>query len=109
MKWAVLVSRDKRPAILNERHSDWPLFFAAIPRAWTAWISDRPPVRLLGTERVEDHLDIPEPGKWVLAFPPYAAVTLRNGWHARIGLRYDYVDGYYQPSFTIKRLEHLSN
>ncbi len=94
------------------RHNDWWWPFSLIPRRWTAFNSDIPPVKIAGTERAQDHVDIPERGKWILAgvgnlkIPVYFAVTTKAGWHFRIGLfRYDYIDGYYQIfTFTIKRL-----
>lgn len=94
------------------RHDDWPLFFKYVPRSWNAIASDVPPVRIAGTEREEDHLDVPERGRWALAgfkrwkVPVYFAVTTKSGVHFRIGLlRFDYVDGYCTwPTFTVKRL-----
>lgn len=94
------------------RHTDWIWPLSYIPRNWTAFNSDVPPVKIAGTERLEDHLDIPERGKWVLAgvmnlrIPVYFALTTNSGWHFRVGLlRYDFVDEYYQiATFTIKKL-----
>lgn len=96
--------------IPNGRHDDWPWPFSYIPRRWTAFDSDIPPVKLCGTE-TDPHLDIPEQGKWVIAgvgeikLPLYFALTTNSGWHFRIGIRYDFLDRYYTfPSFTIKKL-----
>ena len=85
----------------------WPL--SQIPRHWTAFDSDIPPVKILGT--AEGHLDIPSRGTWALAgvgdipIPVYFAITAENGTHFHIGLfRYDYNGHYYQiPSLTFKR------
>lgn len=125
--WAVWVPNRIRPAILQRgrRHDDWTWPLSKIPRALNAWITDAPYRKIAGTERVEDNLDIPEPGKWVLAWPggalgaiylavlallvwsvglwsllvlpwmSYFAFTTRKGRHGRIGTRKDYVDGYY--------------
>lgn len=104
-RWALLVPRCYRPEILNRPHTDWKLL-KFIPRALTAWIADEAPVKLLGTEREEDHLDIPEPGKWVVAFPLYVAITETNGKHTRFGWRFDYVErpGYYTfPAVTFRK------
>lgn len=93
------------------KHTDWIFPFSEIPRSWNAFASDVPPVKIAGTERPEDHLDIPEKGRWVIAgierlkIPVYFALTTRSGWHFRIGLfRYDYEARYYTwPTFTLKR------
>lgn len=84
-------------------HSDWPKLFRWVPRKWTAIEYSVPPVKIAGTERVEDNLDIPERGRWALAgignlkIPVYFALTTKTGWHFRIGLfRFDYSDFYYQ-------------
>jgi hypothetical protein len=99
-------------SIPTGNHTDWPFPFNRIPRSWTAFESTVPPVKIAGTERVEDNLDIPERGKWVIAgvgglhIPVFFALTTTSGFHIRIGLlRYDYVDSYYTgPTFTIKQL-----
>lgn len=98
-------------SIPSGNHSDWPWPFSYIPRNWTAFNSTIPPIKIAGTE-TDEHLDIPERGKWVIAgferrrIPVYFAMTTLSGWHFRIGLlRYDYVDHYYTgPTFTLKRL-----
>ena len=95
------------------RHDDWIWPLCLIPRRWTAFGSDIPPIKIIGTERAEDHVDIPERGKWVIAgvcnlkIPVYFAATSVSGLHFRIGLfRYDYVDHYYEFfSLTLKRLK----
>ncbi len=88
-------------------HRDWPWPLSYIPRRWTAWESTKLPVKLLGTVGEDEHLDIPKPGKWVLAWPLYFAITTKNLFHFRVGLaRYDFVDHYYQiGTITLKRLK----
>ena len=89
--------------IPNGPHNDWPWPFRYIPRKWTAIASSHPPKKLFGP--ASGNIDIPQPGSWVLAFPPYFAVTTKNHWHTRLGIRYDYNDQYYELiSFTVKRL-----
>lgn len=110
---------------------DWPVIgpilgvitypFGLIPRRWTAFESNTPPVKIWGTERVEDNLDIPERGRWVIAgvgnikLPVYFAFTTTGGRNFRIGLfRYTYPDvngggGYYQVgSFKIGKYKNAS-
>lgn len=91
-------------AIPTGNHNDWLPGFQWIPRSWTAVESDTPPEKIAGT--ATGNLDIPKPGEWVLAWPLYLAITLKNGWHFRIGAaRYDYVDHYYQVgTLSVKKL-----
>ena len=59
---------------------------------------------------------VPARGEWQFSlvqvrahwpfFLPYVAVTLDNGWHARLGCRWDELDAYYSfPSVTIKKIK----
>ncbi len=85
-------------------HNDWPWPFRYIPRRWTAWNSEKPPTRLLGS--ATGHLDITPTGTWALTWPPYLTLRTRKGWHFRIGIRYDYTDHYYTITFpTIKKIK----
>ncbi len=82
-------------------HNDWSWPFSKIPRRWTAF-EGKPPRKLLGNSPATK--PIPDRGHWLVAWPPYLALQTQNGWHFRIGVRWDDVDSYYQvPSFTIKR------
>jgi len=67
--WSYLIPRFLLPVILQERHDDWPRFLNRLPRSLNTWVSSALPIKLLGTELTEDHLDIPAPGKWVIAWP----------------------------------------
>lgn len=95
MKWAVLVNPADRPYPLNLRHNDylWPMSY--IPRSWTAWISNKPPRQLLGSNPPDHHTDIPLDGTWSLAWPLHFAITLKSGLFFHMGLRFDYNDSYY--------------
>jgi len=71
----------------------------AEPRSWSAFFGD--PLReLLGNVRPLQ--PIPQQGHWELTWPLYFAVTSSDGWHFRIGFRWDDVDGYYDLSVSIK-------
>lgn len=81
-----------------------------IPRRWTAFESDIPPLRIWGN--AEGHLDIPvENGTWAVAgvgnwkLPVHFAVRFQGGAVFAIGLqRYDYEDHYYTgPRLTWRR------
>lgn len=96
------------------RHDDWPWPLRYIPRAWTSFCGN-PPDKLLGNQ-FETAVDwkgkvvlypkpIPPPGQWQISWPPYVAVTLKNRWHFRAGVRWDDTDFYFTfPSFKIGRL-----
>src|SRR5262245_8345560 len=103
-KWAMRVHPVKRPPILNEPHGDWK-FFKKIPRALTAFLSLRDPIKILGTAPFFSHFDMPPLGTWVLAWPLFICIRTKSGWLYRDGARRDYVDNYYQwPSGpTLKR------
>jgi hypothetical protein len=94
-------------AVPPGRHTDWPWPLSYIPRSWTAVESQRKPVQVLGTVGKGENLDVPKPGRFTLAWPPYFAVTGPRGIHFRIGVaRYDYVDEYYQiPTVALKRIK----
>jgi hypothetical protein len=84
-------------------HTDWPWPFRFIPRKWTAVPSTTPPKQLAGN--TTGNLDVPKPGEWTVAWPPYVAYTSPSGLHFRLGARFDYNDAYYQiPAFTVKRI-----
>jgi hypothetical protein len=135
--WAVLVAKEERPDILNQKHWDWKLPWKLyyvfplhlVPRSWNAWISEDKPIKLLGTERVQDNIDVPEPGKWVLGTmgglvgviwlglsiylffghglilpPPLHYSISRWGKLVRLSvMRYDFNDRYYTgPAFAWK-------
>src|SRR2546425_91559 len=118
MKWAARVPRSFRPAILNQKHTDWPKLLRWVPRSWTAFIAgipkkvagnaplDRCTWGCLQTTAVCERRDtaypkpIPDPGFWWLGRPFYFAFQTKGRIHARIGFRYDDVDGYY--TFTIQ-------
>jgi hypothetical protein len=86
------------------KHTDWVWPLSYIPRRWTAWSSTNEPRKIIGS--ATGHLDIPPRGTWVLAWPPYFAVTLPNGAHFRLGFRHDYQDHYYTfVPLTLKKLK----
>lgn len=112
-----------RLEILNKRHTDWPWPLSYIPRRWTAcdW---GVPVLVMGNQRetredAASHTAGPAPvgeaGSWQLSLfpkapgplkhiPTYFAFTLKNGWHFRIGARWDDVDSYTQvPTLAIRK------
>jgi hypothetical protein len=97
MIWAALVSPSKRPAILNQKHKDWPKLLRWVPRSVTAFLGN-PPRKLAGN--ATSTKPIPDAGTWLIALPLYCAFQTKNGIHARLGFRWDDVDKYY--NFTIQ-------
>lgn len=92
--------------IPNGRHTDWIWPFSYIPRSWTGWNSIKLPKQLVGNVPVGAHLDVPLEGEWAFVWPFYLVVHFKNGWYARFGIRYDYVDKYYTfPALTVKHLK----
>lgn len=116
------------PAILHQRHDDWPWPFSKIYRWQTAYFGG-PPSMLDGNaeelkfyyRRVDDFVwrpcwpdepgavewwhpkPIPDRGQWWRGSPDFYAQTYDNGVYYRSGYRWDDIDGYYnKPSFTIK-------
>jgi hypothetical protein len=97
------------PSLQGKLHWDWPWPFSKIPRGWTAFKWGKPKL-LAGnqlTERAGAPAPIGEPESWQVSrypdapgilkyLPLYAAVTLPNGRHFRVGARYDDVDDYVQ-------------
>jgi hypothetical protein len=76
-------------------HDDWRWPFNKIPRSLTAIESEYYPKKLLGN--ATGFLDVPNPGTWVLAWPPHWAYTTKDGDINRISIaRFDYTDYYYQ-------------
>jgi hypothetical protein len=102
------------PPILRKKHNDYFWILRNIPRSATSLVSSvRPtPIAWSGGMAAQAADDIPPPGNWVVLKTPlgwYFAITFPNGWHFRIGPRFDYVDGYYQIfSVALKKL-NLSN
>lgn len=102
------------PAHLRgQLHWDWPGPFRKIPRGWTAfkWGTPRLLAGNLWPVDFKQLVGLPAPfpitsrGTWQLSYFPgapcflvglYFAFTLRNGWHFRIGARWDDVDNYVQ-------------
>src|SRR5215471_6690100 len=96
-------------------HSDWIWPLRYVPRRWTI-VCGNPPQKTLGTTPLRTAQfhglqfrypqPIPPPGYWhFTTWPIYFGISTRSGWHFRIGVRYDDIDGYYTwPSLTIKRL-----
>jgi hypothetical protein len=99
----------------SRAHSDWIWPLRYVPRRWTI-VCGNPPEKTLGTtplRAAQFHglqfrypQPIPPRGYWhFTAWPIYFGMSTRSGWHFRIGVRYDDIDGYYTwPSLTIKRL-----
>ena len=114
------------PAILHERHSDWPWPLSLVYRWRTAYFGDPPrkvdgnaieyefwyrQVRSAGSDdwiwvrcAVIDEgavlfrhpLPIPEPGQWWRGEPDFYASKTESGWYTRNGYRWDDIDAYYQ-------------
>ncbi len=108
------------PHLRHRPHEDWPWLFKKVPRAWTAFSWGRP--RLVAGNLWPVDFDMPRVGlpapmpitsrrTWqVSRFPDgpwwawYFAFTLPNGWHVRLGARWDDVDRYVEwPSVAIRR------
>ena len=99
---------------ISGRHDDWPWPLSSVPRRWTA-VSGNPPRKTFGTTpltRAEFNgrqfrypKPIPPAGRWHFTiWPLYFGMTTHSGWHFRLGVRYDDIDGYYSwPSVTLKR------
>jgi hypothetical protein len=92
MTWAALVSASKRPAILNQKHTDWSKLLRWVPRSWSAFLGN-PPHKLAGNAPTTK--PIPDPGCWWFGLPLYFAFQTKSGIHARLGFRWDDVDKYY--------------
>ncbi len=82
----------------GKKHEDWPWPFSLIPRDWTAFCGPAP--------SDPNYKPVPSPGKTSsTVWPPYFATTTQDGWHFRIGARWDDVDKYYEfPSFKIGKI-----
>jgi hypothetical protein len=99
-------------------HWDYPKLLNWVPRGWTAFAWGMPKMvlgnqknkKLDGTDPVWHPKPIGEPGSWQLSKYPlgpwcawYFAFTLKNGWHFRIGARWDDVDDYVQFPTAARR------
>jgi len=104
-------------------HDDYISGLRGVPRSITSACFVEPPVLVLGNEKASAQtLDgkvgphpLPDPGEWELAFVqekkhwpiyiPYFAITTKNGWHFRLGCRWDHVDHYFTfVSLAAKKL-----
>lgn len=108
MRWAALVPASERQYPLNEPHTDFTSkfggIFRKIPRSWTAFMSKVPPVRLGGTNPIEQNMDNPLPGTWVVAAPAYWAWMTKHHRLNYVGFRWDYNDLYYNLDATTKKV-----
>lgn len=97
MQWAMFIPKTHLPLILLLKHTDYPKGFQWIPRRWTAFLTDKgEPIKLLGNNPKGHHLDVPAAGTWVIAWPFCFAYTTHKGGKLRLpGIRYDYIDNYY--------------
>lgn len=114
---AIFISSKSMPTeTLKGRHNDWPWPLRWIPRRWSAFISKKYPILIIGKSRkpvldiievdgvekivprrdangaVIMQYDIPRPGNWNFCWPLYISITFKNGFHIRIGIRKDYHD-----------------
>lgn len=97
-------------------HTDWPWPFNKISRRLTSADGFPPQMRWGNSVLTYDPTyrtlypkPIPRRGEWWIGgprkWPLYIAVTHRNGWHFRIGVRWDDLGFYYTwPSFTYKKI-----
>jgi hypothetical protein len=116
-------SRTCLPSKLQDQpHGDYLPGLRWIPRSATSWCMVQPPKMVMGSQTndcvrkgLRGPEAIPARGQWQLSFVqvrerlpfflPYFAITTKNGWHWRIGCRWDQSDGYYSfPSGAIKKL-----
>ena len=95
--------------IPSGRHTDWPWLLSWVPRRWTAFESEIPPLQLFGNVPPGAHLDIPARGQWTIAtiahgnLPLYFAIRTKSNWYFRFGVRFDYLNKYYTfPSIALK-------
>jgi hypothetical protein len=120
LKWAVFVEADRRPAILNQKHTDWPFLLRRVPRSVSAWLGPVPKKLVgnapldrcvMGCLEISDACDadgatypkpIPDPGFWWLGYPFFFTVQTKSRIHFHIGFRWDDVDEYYSLSATLK-------
>lgn len=103
----------------NKLHADY-LVARKIPFSATAACFVEPPVQVLGSQNfwaesksgIVGPKPIPPRGEWQLSlirekknwpvFIPYFAITGKDGWHFRIGCRWDDIDHYYVfPSVSV--------
>lgn len=117
-----LIGRNCLPEYLQEKkHVDYVYGIRWIPWRATSWCLVEPPITLLKRQNryalTRDGrvglLPVPRPGQWHLAivqikpgwplYLPYFTITAKNGYHFRIGCRWDNSDHYYVfPSLSIK-------
>jgi len=112
--------------IRDKYHDDYYFkFMHIIPRKYTFGCFTEPPVMLFGNQNYwslakNDFVGprpIPRPGEWQFSvilieiknmklYLPYFAFTTSSGWHARIGCKWDDVDGYFVFfSIAFKRID----
>ena len=107
LKWAVLVPYSDLIPVLRRKHNDYIPGFRWVPRRWTAFLPtpwDAMPRQIAGSNPDSHHMDIPLEGTWVLARPWFFAWFSRRRYLVRLGMRYDYVDIYYNFDISFKRV-----
>ena len=95
LKWALLVSKSKLPAILLRPHNDWWPIFKWIPRRISALVGGKPPKQLFGSNPKNHHQDVPAAGTWCFSWPFHIASLTVKGKLFGFGIRYNYGDGNY--------------
>lgn len=80
-------------------HTDWPWVFSRIPRAWNAIDYEVEPVKICGNTEPGEHLDVPQPGHWVIAgfgrvkVPVHFACQTKGRRYLRLSLlRFNYAE-----------------
>lgn len=94
MKWEGFISAADRPAILNQKHSDWLWPLKYIPRWFNAFQGAATPQK-----------PVPDPGTGYIRLWPWPEVArqTKGGWFFRLGFRWDDIDKYYDLGVTFKR------
>jgi hypothetical protein len=124
----IVFGNDALPENLKyKRHDDYPYPFKYIPRAWTAFKVDWPPVVLIGNMKPKQQVcgwycpdPIGKPGQWsiqgikLFKWLPYIALFFTvttpfkwgwlGAWHFSVWVRADTSDAYFQAfRFAITR------
>lgn len=101
----------ERVPILKTTHTDWIDPFKWVPRRTVCWIGGTPYTKRHVLEGAVSHASIldngelrpiPAIGDWYVV-DGYMAATTADGWHDRLGWRWDDVDRYWDLSLALKR------
>jgi hypothetical protein len=91
-----------RKPFLAKGHGDyWIKGFQWVPRTMTFWEGEPPTLEDVIVGNVTEMKPIPNDGEWYVLDGYMTSVTV-EGFHNRLGWRWDNVDKYYNLSFSVK-------